>query len=159
MSLESANYPSQLVATNPAFNDFKQEGDDHIRLIKNVLTITFANVAGVVGLAVNASGNHTWTNSHDFTGASFVTVPTQAGSDNSKKAASTEFCNTNFVVASHTWGGAQDFSAASSVSVPTVATTSNSSSAASTSFVQALFTATPASLAWRSRMMFFGGNR
>lgn len=116
MSLESASYPSQLVATNPAFNDFKQEGDDHIRLIKNVLTITFANVAGVVGLAVNASGNHTWTNSHDF-------------------------------------------SSATSVSVPAVPISSNSNSAATTSFVQALFTATPASLAWRSRMMFFGGNR
>jgi hypothetical protein len=159
MSLESANYPNQLVATNPPFDDPKNQGDDHIRLIKNVLTVTFANVGGVLGLSLNTLGAHVWSGSHDFSGATFVKVPTLSGTENSTKAASTQFVNTNFIAADHVWSGNQDFSAAASVAVPNPVITSNSNTAASTQFVQALFTATPASLAWRSRMMFYGGNR
>lgn len=103
MSLESASYPNQLVATNPPFDDPKAQGDDHIRLIKNVLTITFANVAGVVGLAVNTSGNHTWTGTHNFTTASYVSLPavstvatTPVITSNSTQVATTAFVQSVF---------------------------------------------------------------
>lgn len=43
MSLESANYISQLVATNPVVGDPVKEGDDHLRLIKAVLQNVFPN--------------------------------------------------------------------------------------------------------------------
>ena len=37
MALESATYISQLVDTNPAGSDVISQGDDHLRLIKEVL--------------------------------------------------------------------------------------------------------------------------
>lgn len=43
MGLESATYISQLVASNPLSTDKKKQGDDHIRLIKQVLQNTFPN--------------------------------------------------------------------------------------------------------------------
>lgn len=133
MSLESANYPNQLVATNPPFDDPKNQGDDHIRLIKNVLTITFANIGGVLGLTVDTSANHTWTGKHNFSAATQMSLPAT------------------------TVSGTLDATGLMSAAAPVL--TSNSNQVATTSFVQALFTATPASLAWRSRMMFFGGNK
>lgn len=133
MSLETANYPTQLVATNPPFDDPKNQGDDHIRLIKNVLTITFAGVGGVLGLTVNTMGSHVWTGAHNFTAATQMSLPATTVSGN--------------------------LDATGFMSAAAPATSSNSNQVATTSFVQALFTATPASLAWRSRMMFYGGNR
>lgn len=50
MPIEVANYVNQLVATNPTSNDPKAEGDDHLRLLKTVLTQTFPNVGGAVTL-------------------------------------------------------------------------------------------------------------
>ena len=43
MGLETANFISNLVATNPTGADLKLQGDDHIRLIKQVLQATFPN--------------------------------------------------------------------------------------------------------------------
>lgn len=43
MSLESGTYIDDLDATNPPTTDPKSQGDDHIRLIKNVLKNTFPN--------------------------------------------------------------------------------------------------------------------
>lgn len=48
MALESATYPNQLVASNPTGADPKGAGDDHIRLIKNVIKSTFPNLTGAV---------------------------------------------------------------------------------------------------------------
>lgn len=43
MGLESATYIGNLVATNPVATDKKNQGDDHLRLLKSVLQSTFPN--------------------------------------------------------------------------------------------------------------------
>lgn len=43
MGLEVATYISELVDTNPLSGDPKKQGDDHLRLIKDVLQNTFPN--------------------------------------------------------------------------------------------------------------------
>jgi len=43
MALETATYIGQLVPTNPTGTDPKSQGDDQIRLIKQVLQNTFPN--------------------------------------------------------------------------------------------------------------------
>ena len=48
MSLENANYISQLVLTNPTPTDPKSQGDDHLRLIKKATQQSFPNVDGPV---------------------------------------------------------------------------------------------------------------
>jgi hypothetical protein len=48
MGLESGSFPSDLVTGNPTGGDDKSQGDDHIRLIKNVLKTTFPNIDGAV---------------------------------------------------------------------------------------------------------------
>ena len=50
MALESANYISGLVDTNPGATDNVSQGDDHLRLIKKVLKDSFPSV----DIAVNA---------------------------------------------------------------------------------------------------------
>lgn len=115
MSLESATYVKDLIPTNPPFDDPKSQGDDHLRLIKSTLTISFPNIGGPMLVTVNPAGLHTWTGTQSFDGA-VATALTQPSS-------------------------------------------SNSSLLATTAFVQTLFSATPVSLSWRSRMLFLGGNR
>lgn len=44
MALESALYPTQLIATNPTGADVKGQGDDHIRMLKRVFQATFPNI-------------------------------------------------------------------------------------------------------------------
>jgi hypothetical protein len=46
--LTGTKYLDALVITNPVTTDFKNQGDDHIRGIKNVLKKTFANITGAV---------------------------------------------------------------------------------------------------------------
>lgn len=48
MALESATFINQLVSSNPTGADPKGAGDDHIRLIKNVLKSSFPNLTGAV---------------------------------------------------------------------------------------------------------------
>lgn len=48
MGLETANYITQLVATNPVIGDPVKEGDDHLRLIKSVLQNTFPNASAAL---------------------------------------------------------------------------------------------------------------
>ena len=48
MGLESATNISQLNASNPLGGDARNTADDHIRLIKNVLKLTFAGITGQV---------------------------------------------------------------------------------------------------------------
>ena len=43
MALESATWVDDLVTSNPAGLDAKQQGDDHIRLLKSTLKTTFPN--------------------------------------------------------------------------------------------------------------------
>lgn len=48
MSLETATFINSLVSTNPASNDPKSQGDDHLRLIKSVLQNSFTAITGAV---------------------------------------------------------------------------------------------------------------
>jgi hypothetical protein len=48
VALETATYISDLVATNPTASDPKNQGDDHLRLVKSTLQTTFPNVTGAV---------------------------------------------------------------------------------------------------------------
>jgi hypothetical protein len=50
MGLEAASFISQLDAANPLGTDLKQQGDDHLRLIKSVLLASFPNIGGAVTL-------------------------------------------------------------------------------------------------------------
>lgn len=62
MGLESAQYIGQLVAANPAGGDLTSQGDDHMRMIKDVLKKTFPGAAGAgyasAILATEAELNH-----------------------------------------------------------------------------------------------------
>lgn len=48
MALETGTYISDLVSTNPTSSDGKNQGDDHIRLLKSTIKATFPNVSNVV---------------------------------------------------------------------------------------------------------------
>lgn len=48
MALETGNYISSLVATNPPPGDPKSQGDDHLRLLKNAVKNCFAGFTGAV---------------------------------------------------------------------------------------------------------------
>ena len=89
MALESATYINGLDSANPTATDPKNQGDDHIRLLKAAIKATFPNVTGAVtptqaelnyvaGVTsaiqtqINAKGakaGDTWTGTHDFSGA------------------------------------------------------------------------------------------
>lgn len=99
MSVESATYVSQLDKTLPTGSDFKSEGDDHIRKVKETLTTTFPNLTGVVSVTaaqlndvVNkaAKTGDTYTGTHSFTGAT-ITVPTASAGTATTAAASTAY--------------------------------------------------------------------
>ena len=53
MGLETATYISELVGSNPLGTDSKAQGDNHLRLIKNVLKFQFPNL-GAVALTATA---------------------------------------------------------------------------------------------------------
>lgn len=112
MTVESASYISQLDATLPTAGDPKSEGDNQLRLIKSVLKTQFPNfgtaamtashtelnymvgVTSAVQTQLNAralKAGDTYTGTHNFSGATSVSVPTATAGDNSTKAASTAF--------------------------------------------------------------------
>ena len=49
MGIESGNYITNLDSANPLSSDNVSEGDDHLRLIKNVLKKTFPTGSNDVG--------------------------------------------------------------------------------------------------------------
>lgn len=48
MGLETGTYISDLNASNPAAGDEKEQGDDHIRLLKSTIKATFPNINGAM---------------------------------------------------------------------------------------------------------------
>lgn len=111
MTVESATYISQLDPSLPASGDPKSEGDNHIRLKKQVIRNQWPNFTAAAVLATVAEHNYlvgvsapiqaqisakgaitgqAWTGTHDFTGAT-ITVPTATAGDSSSKPASTAF--------------------------------------------------------------------
>lgn len=69
MSLEVANFISDLDPNNPGPTDLKNQGDDHLRLIKKVLQNTFPNATGPSGgsKVVIKNANYTITVADDQT--------------------------------------------------------------------------------------------
>lgn len=56
MTIETATFLTDLNAANPGVNDAKSEGDDHLRLIKQVLKNTFpSQTTAVITEAINSS--------------------------------------------------------------------------------------------------------
>ena len=98
MSVETATYISQLNPSYPAAGDPKSEGDDHLRLTKQVLQNQFTNLGTTAVTATAAQLNDvpnkanktgdTYTGTHDLTIAT-VRVATQSATDSSTLAAST----------------------------------------------------------------------
>lgn len=68
MPLESGSYVNDLAITNPTSGDPKSQGDDHFRLIKSVLKVTFSGFLGAVVVRGPESG----------TGAAYVVTPSTA---------------------------------------------------------------------------------
>ena len=59
MAKETASYISQLVATNPVASDSVSVGDDHIRMIKDVLKTQFSGLSGTTAVtATEAEMNY-----------------------------------------------------------------------------------------------------
>lgn len=54
MGVEAATYISQLVSTNPPSGDLVAQGDDHLRLLKQVLLTTFPNASKAFYLPTHA---------------------------------------------------------------------------------------------------------
>jgi len=50
MAKETASYISQLVATNPVASDSVSVGDDHIRMVKDVLKTQFSGLSGTTAI-------------------------------------------------------------------------------------------------------------
>lgn len=59
MGLESATYVNDLNSANPVAGDPRNEGDDHLRLLKSVLKATFPNMAGRFHRTQVKSANYT----------------------------------------------------------------------------------------------------
>jgi len=59
MALESGTYIDDLVATNPLGADAKNEGDNHLRLIKSLVKATFPGMAGAAWRIQSKSGAYT----------------------------------------------------------------------------------------------------
>lgn len=59
MPLEAATYIADLVTTNPLSTDQVGQGDDHLRLIKQVLQNTLPNMGGRVGRVQQLTGGYT----------------------------------------------------------------------------------------------------
>lgn len=55
MSLETGSYIKNLVATNPEGTDPKSQGDDHLRLLKQVLKTQFAGFTDGIGITKTES--------------------------------------------------------------------------------------------------------
>lgn len=149
MGLETGTYISDLVTTNPTATDLKNQGDDHIRLLKSTVKATFPNISGAVtpthtelnyvdGVTssiqtqLDAKGAHagqTWTGTHNFTGAT-VTVATASSGDADTSPASTAFVDTYFAKkASPAFTGTP--------TAPTASPGTNSTQVATTAYVDA----------------------
>ncbi len=59
MALETGSFIDDLTITNPLGADAKNEGDDHIRLVKKVLKATFPGMAGAAWRVQTKSGTYT----------------------------------------------------------------------------------------------------
>lgn len=98
MTVESASYISQLNATYPTGADAKSEGDDHVRLLKNVLKTQFPNFGAAALAASNTQLDKlvtTFTVTNALNGAVTVTSGGDVGVGTSSPAGRLELYNTS----------------------------------------------------------------
>lgn len=161
MSLETATYISDLVATNPTGADPKSQGDDHIRLVKSTVKTTFPNVTGAmtathtelnysVGVTsaiqtqINSKGaitGQTWSGTHVF--PTTTSIGTVTGTEISYLSGVTSGIQAQLntitgtlipakgAISGQTWTGTHNFTGAT----VTVATPSTTSQAANKGYV------------------------
>ena len=78
MALESASWVTQLVDTNPTTSDPVSQGDDHLRMIKTVLSNSFPSTS-TSPIVPNMSGQSGKVLSNDGTDASWAAAGDPAG--------------------------------------------------------------------------------
>lgn len=66
MPLETGSSIADLVVTNPTPGDPKQRGDDHLRLIKSVLKVTFPLFTGPMPIAHDQVASKAYVNATAF---------------------------------------------------------------------------------------------
>lgn len=100
MAVDTAQFVGSLNTALPDGSDDISEGDDQLRAVKTALVQSFPSVTGAV-TKTHAELNtvtdralkagDTYTGTHDFSGATAVTVPSPSSADSSSKAAPTSF--------------------------------------------------------------------
>ena len=78
MALESADWVTQLVSTNPVVGDPVGQGDDHLRMLKTVLKNSFPSTS-TTAIVPNVSGQTGKVLTNDGTDASWGTAGDPAG--------------------------------------------------------------------------------
>ena len=78
MALETANWVTQLVDTNPTVSDPVSQGDDHLRMIKTVLSNSFPSTS-TSAIVPNMSGQSGKVLSNGGTAASWSAAGDPAG--------------------------------------------------------------------------------
>ena len=78
MALESADWVTQLVSTNPVVGDPVGQGDDHLRMLKTVLKNSFPSTS-TTAIMPNMSGQTGKDLTNDGTDASWGTAGDPAG--------------------------------------------------------------------------------
>ena len=76
MALETGSFIDDLTITNPLGADAKNEGDDHIRLIKKVLKATFPGMGGAAWRVQTKTGTYTVAASDNMTTLNCTTALT-----------------------------------------------------------------------------------
>ena len=78
MAVESADWVTQLVNTNPVVGDPVGEGDDHLRMLKTVLKNSFPSTS-TTAIVPNMSGQSGKVLTNDGTDAAWGTAGDPAG--------------------------------------------------------------------------------
>ena len=78
MALETANWVTQLVDTNPTTSDPVSEGDNHLRMIKTVLSYSFP-CTSITAIVPDMSGQSGKVLSNDGTDSSWAAAGDPAG--------------------------------------------------------------------------------
>lgn len=115
MALETGNYISDLVQTNPTGSDPIAYGDDHIRLLKKTIKQTFPNISGAVTkthTAINNIPDNTTQAIQDLTDAADAAFASVAASLDTKVDKATQ------IVAGAGLAGGGDLSADRTLSIP-----------------------------------------
>jgi len=127
MPVESASFISELNPSYPDGADNISDGDNHTRLLKNVLQYQFTSLgtAAVTKTAAELNSvtdralrtGDAYSGTHAFAGATAITVPTVATADNTTNAASTAMVQAAIAAVNATSSLSYSTSSATSIAV------------------------------------------